>query len=97
MVFRSPEIRYSEGKSGFFFLACNYIVNHMAVYVGESPLNAIVIERETFMMQAKHMQDGGMEIINGGNILNRPIAKFIGCTILKRRLYSSAHHPGSKA
>ena len=41
------------------------ILDHMAVDVGQTTLNAIVIEAETTMIESQQVQDRRVEIIHG--------------------------------
>ena len=72
-------------------------MNHVAVDVGEASLEAVVIKGQPLVVQAKQVQDRGVQIVDGGDVLLRLPAKQIRCTVCVTALDASAGKPSGEA
>ena len=48
-------------------LAFDYLFDHAAVNISEPPIDAIVVERQLFRVEAKEVENGGVKIVNCGD------------------------------
>ena len=55
----------------------------MAVYVGQSSLDSVVIHRQPFVIESQKMQDGGMKVVDCGDIFNGLVTKLVSSAIAK--------------
>ena len=46
-------------------------VNHLAVYIGQAALDAVVVVGQPLVVQAEQVQHGGVEIVDGADVLLR--------------------------
>src|SRR4051794_34637073 len=65
---RRPESCGESGEQAF---------DYMAVHVGQTAVNAIVIERELLVIQTQEVQERGVEVRNRHRVLSREVADFI--------------------
>ncbi len=65
--------------------------------VGQSPLHAVMLEGEAFMVEAKKMQNGGIEIVERVDVFGRAHAEFVGESVANARLNTRAGHPAGEA
>ena len=56
-------------------------VNHAAFDVGEPAFEAVVIIRQTLMVEAEQVQDGGVEVVDIDDVFSGLVAEFIGGTV----------------
>jgi hypothetical protein len=49
----------------------------MPVNISEATLEAVVVVGEAFVVEAKDIEDGGVEIIDRGDIVDCLVAKFV--------------------
>ena len=57
------------------------VVEDLAVYIGQTALNTIVVKGKVFMIDSEQVQDGGMEIIPGNRVFSYFPANVIGSTV----------------
>ena len=69
----------------------------VAVDIGEASFDAVVVPRQSLMVEAKQVQNGGVKIMHGDDIFYRSISEFIRGTIGERRLHSRSCQPGREA
>ena len=69
----------------------------MSVHVGESSLDAIVFEGEGFVIEAKEVEDGGIEVVDGKDVLHCLVTEFIGSAVAHPGLDACSREPGSEA
>lgn len=55
------------------------------------PLNAVVVEREAFVIDTQQMQDRRVHVVCGDRIFYRGIANGVGCTESKYEFETSAN------
>lgn len=72
-------------------------MNHVAVDVGEASLEPVVIKGQPLVVEAKQVQDRGVQIVDGGDVLLRLPAKQIRCTECVTSLDASAGKPSGEA
>ena len=72
-------------------------MNHVAVDVGEASLEAVVIKGQPLVVEAKKVQDCGVQIVDGGDVLLSLPAKQIRCTVCVTALDASAGKPSGEA
>src|SRR5213594_1388569 len=58
---------------------CQDFCQDFAVYVGQPALDSVVIIAQALMVDAKQVQDGGVQVVNGCDVLHRLVAEVIGC------------------
>ena len=56
-------------------------MNHSSGHVGQSKISPSVGVSELFVIQAKGMQDSGMQIVHMDTLVNRYTANFIGSSV----------------
>ncbi len=57
------------------------IVDHVAMDVGQASQNAIVVKRQTLVVQTQQVQNCGVEIVNCDDVLHRLVSELISCAI----------------
>ena len=72
-------------------------MNHVAVDVGEASLEAVVIKGQPLVVEAKQVQDCGVQIVDGGDVLLRLPTKRIGSTVSITALDAGPGDPGGEA
>src|SRR6185369_4854493 len=68
-----------------------------AMHVREAEVAATVSERETLVVKAKLMKDGGVEIGYGDHILHGAIAVFVSSTVDRAAADAAAGQPNREA
>ena len=71
----------------------NYLVDDMAVNIGQAALKTVVVKRESFVIQPEYMQNGGVDIVYRGDIFDRSVAEFIGGPIAERSFDPRTRQP----
>ena len=70
----------------------------MAMHIGQAAFETIVVVAESFMIEAEEVQDGGVEIINAGDIDGSFPAEFIGLAVVFRAvLHTSSSEDAGEA
>ena len=72
-------------------------MNHVAVDVGEASLEAVVIKGQPLVVEPKKVQDRGVQIVDGGDVLLSLPAKQIRCTVCVTALDASTGKPSGEA
>ena len=67
------------------------------MHVGKPALDAVVIEAQLLVIEAQDMQDGGVEVIDGGNVFRGPVAKLVGRAVRESRFDAATSHPHREA
>ncbi len=57
------------------------IADDLPMNIGQTTLGAVVIEGQAFVVEAKDVQDRGVQVVDGGDVLDGLVAKFISCTV----------------
>ena len=65
--------------------------------VGESALDAIVVVGEFLVIEAEKVQERGMKIVRGDDILAGPEAKLIGGAVARAAFHAGAGEPSGEA
>ncbi len=65
--------------------------------VGEAALYAVVVEGKPFMVEAEKVQDCGMKVVRGDQLIDRFKAELVGSSEAHTSLYAGASEPGSEA
>ncbi len=73
-----------------------HAANDMAVNVGQSARCAIMIKRETFMVETQQVQDRGVKIMNIDHIFDGLMAELIGGAEAEAMLDTGAGEPGGE-
>ena len=74
--------------SGYLrFLCCDDLVDDLPVHIGQAEIATGVPERQAFVVEAKQMQDGGVQIVHVNFALNRSIAVFV-----RRAMHDPSFH-----
>ena len=66
-------------------------MNHVAVDVGEAAFEAVVVVAEAFVIETEEVQDGGVEVIDAGDIDGGFPAELIGFAMV----FGTGLHAGS--
>ena len=69
----------------------------VSMYIGQPSSNAIVIERQLFVIESQQMQRCRMQVIDSDWVFRRLAAKVIGSAIRKPRLQTGSGKPASEA
>ena len=64
---------------------CEDPLDHVSVNVGQTPLDAVVVEAQPLVIETENPQDRGVEIVDGRDVVGRLVAEFIGCAVGERR------------
>src|SRR5262245_21625882 len=76
--------RYASGQD---------VLYHFAMDVGQAAFDTVVIETQALVVQAENVENRGVEIVNGGDILLGPVSEIVRCPVAKPALHSGACHP----
>lgn len=60
------------------------------MHICQPPLNTVVVEAEAFVVEAKEVQDGGVEVVDGGEVFYRFIAEVVGGAVGEGGLHAGA-------
>src|SRR6056297_1464216 len=66
------------------------------MHVSQASIEPVVIPRQSFVLKTQQVQDGGVEIPDGGGIHFGSTAKFVGGSVADSALYTGTHHPAGK-
>lgn len=69
----------------------------MPVHIGESAINAVVVEAELFMIEAEQVQCRGVEIVAIGRVFSCFETEVVGAAIGGATLNAAAGHPGRES
>ena len=67
------------------------------MHIGKPPFRAIMIKRQTFVIQAEHMQNRGMQIVNRADILDGFVAKLIRGAVAESAFHAGTGEPHGEA
>src|SRR5438309_1367809 len=70
---------------------------NFAVDVGETAFGAVVVEGELLVVEAEEAKYGGVEVIDGADILLRLVAELVGGAVADSAFHACAGHPGGEA
>jgi len=73
--------------------SANDVLDHMSMHIRQPTLNAIVVEAQFFVIKAKQMQRGSVQVIAVGGVLGGFEAQVIGAAIGSAALDATASHP----
>lgn len=62
----------------------------MTMHVGQAAVNAVVVIAESLVIQTCQVQDGGVKVVNRGDVLNGLVAELIRGAISERRFDTRA-------
>lgn len=65
--------------------------------IRQTAFDAVVVKRQTLVIEPKEVQDGGIKIVEGMNILHGLAPKFVGDPVTDTRLHSGPGHPTSES
>ena len=68
----------------------------MAVDICQAAGKAVMVIRKAFVIEAEDVQNRGMEIVDGGGLLDRFIPEFVGGAVADAFFHSGAGHPGGE-
>ena len=69
----------------------------MTMNIGQASFNAIVIERQSLMIQTKDLQNRRVKIVDGGNLVDGLVTEVVRPAVTEPLLHSGASHPSGKA
>src|ERR1044072_8119776 len=67
---------------------CHDGLNHVSVNISEAAIDAIVVEGQLLVIEAKQVQDGRVEVGNGDFVLCDKIADFVRHAVVKTLLHA---------
>jgi hypothetical protein len=91
---RSPRIRRDTlGKGGFMMGeqwpgaagSGENLPDHLALDVGEAAGDAVVFEGEAFVVETEEVEDGGVEVVERVDVLDRALAEVVGGSVTDAR------------
>jgi hypothetical protein len=68
-------------------------MNHFAAHIGQPELNALVIVRQSLVINAQQMEERRMEIVHGRQIFRHAVTEWIGGAIREARPQAGAGQP----
>ena len=68
-------------------------MNYVAMHIGQSSLDSVVIVGEPLVIDSKQMQDGGVKVIDSHGVPGRLVREFVGLAEADSRLQPRAGHP----
>lgn len=88
---RYRSARASKWESG----SGENVLHHLdaGFHPGEAHIEPLELVGELLVINAEEMQHGGVEVVNGDNILDRIVAKVIGGSVSHPALDATAGHP----
>ena len=69
----------------------------VAVDVGEAVVAALVTESQLFVIDAKEVEAGGMEVVDVDQVLGDTEAEFVGGAVSEAAFHTTARHPDAEA
>ena len=73
-----------------------HVMNHMAVHVGKTPLQSVMIESETLVIQSDQVQDRRVQIMHGDDILDRLVPEVVRCAVAEPLPHPRTRQPGAE-
>ena len=67
------------------------------MHVGQSAFDAVVIKAQAFVVQPQQMEDSGVQIIDGSDMLLCPVAEVVGGTVGEAAFEAGTGKPNSEA
>src|SRR2546423_4612692 len=67
------------------------------MHISQAAVDAVMIKTESLMVEAEQMQDGGVQIVNAGDIFHGFVSKVIRRSVTEAFLNTGAREPNSKA
>ena len=74
-----------------------HLLDDVAFDVGEAALDAVVLEGEALVVEAEEVEDGGVEIVEGVDVLHGFLAEVIALACADAGLHACAGHPAGEA
>ena len=65
--------------------------------VGQSTLGAVVVEGQLLVVEAEQVQDGGVEIVDGGDVFDGLVAEVVGGAVGEWGFHTRAHEEAGEA
>lgn len=72
-------------------------MNNPAVNVGQAKIAALEAVRQSFVVDAQAMQNGGIEIVDVHGIFDDVVAEIVGFAVNDTRFNTAAGHPNREA
>ena len=63
------------------------------MHVGQATLDAVVVVAQALVIESEQVQERGVEIVNGRDILHRLVAELIRGSVAETALYARAREP----
>jgi len=73
------------------------ILYNNAFHVSESSFKAVVVERQSFMIEPQQVQNCGVEVVDGADIFHCFVSEFICRAVTERGFDAGAGHPAGEA
>src|SRR5438876_1034029 len=73
------------------------VMQYLAMYIGEPALNAVVIERQAFMLYTKQMKYRGVEIVPVDDLVLGLPADLVCAAVVKTMPQAGAGEPDAEA
>ncbi len=67
------------------------------MHVGESAFYAVVVKAEALVVEAEQVQDGGVEVVNRGDVFHRLVAELVGRAVAEAVLHAGSGEPRGEA
>ena len=59
----------------------DHFANDLALHIGQAEVAAGVAERQLFVIEARQMQDRGMQVVHVADVLHSVDAEFVGVAV----------------
>ncbi len=86
MAAATPKVRLDR-------ILAQYILDHVAVDIGQSKVATGIVIRQPFVIDAQAVEHGRVQIVNGHTVFHRANTECIGLSIAHSPLDTSASHP----
>ena len=72
-------------------------MNDMPMDISQTPIKAVMAERQTFMVQTEQVQHGRVQVVDVNFVLHGGKPKFVRCAVNRAALDAAPSQPHGKA
>lgn len=70
--------------------------NDVPMHVRQPAFGAVVVEAELFVVDTEEVEDGGVEVVDGGDVFDGFVAEFVGGAVAEGGFHARAHEKRGK-
>lgn len=85
------------GKERAFFHSSQDLFDNVTMDIGKAAFEAIVVIGQAFVIETEEVEDGGVEVVDGGDVFSGFVAEVIGGSVGVGGFDSGSHEPGGEA